>query len=132
MESKPKPFDIVKGEHSLCFRCEHRALWMETKSRRPRCECGDEKSSRYSCYMYQPVVPLVLEKDKGESRALGIGWALTGRGHAVGLPVVIPHLKTKGKSVLIYNVPSTHKEVGAIKKKGGAYWNKKWKEWKAL
>ena len=132
MESKPKPFDIIKGEHSLCFRCEHRALWLETKTHRPRYECGDEKYSKYSCYMYQPVVPPVLEQDKGERRPLGILWMIAGRGHATGLPVVIPHLKTKGKSVLIYNVPSTHKEVGAIKKKGGAYWNKKWKEWKAL
>ena len=132
MESKPKPFDIVKGEHSLCFRCEHRALWLETKTHRPRYECGDEKSSKYSCYMYQPVVPLVLEKDKGESRALGIGWALAGRGHAVGLPVVIPDLLKKGKSVLRYYTPSTHKEVRAIKNKNHAYWNKKLKEWKAL
>ena len=132
MESKPKPFDIVKGEHSLCFRCEHRALWLETKTHRPRYECGDAQNGRYSCYMFSPVIPPVLEPDKGEKRPLGAGWGIAGRGHAIGLPVVIPYLKAKGKSVLIYNVPSTHKEVRAMMKKKNTYWNKKLKEWRAL
>ena len=46
---------------SLCFRCEWRAQFHENK-RRPRCECGDIESSKYSCYMYKPVEPLTLEK----------------------------------------------------------------------
>lgn len=131
-ERKPEPFDIVKGQHGLCWRCEHRALWMETKRHRPRCECGDEKNAKWSCYMYEAVKPLVLETDKGEKRPLGIGHLLAGRGHAIGLPVVLSHLTTKGRSVLIYNVPSTHKEVEAIKKKKDAYWNKRIKKWKKL
>lgn len=50
----------MKSEcNGLCFRCEHRANYLENGSQ-PRCECGDIKSSKYACYMYKPVRPVVL------------------------------------------------------------------------
>ena len=54
---------------SLCFRCEHRAKFLEgmLKARhdksiyapRPRHECGDIENSKCSCYMFQPCKPIV-------------------------------------------------------------------------
>lgn len=57
---------------SLCFRCEHRALWHESNGEwKPRCECGDYKISKFTCYMYRPVKPVVLEKlDKKDRRSV--------------------------------------------------------------
>jgi hypothetical protein len=42
----------------LCFRCEHRAKFLED-GHAPRCECGDIKLSVSSCYMYIPVKPCI-------------------------------------------------------------------------
>jgi hypothetical protein len=67
----------------LCHRCEHRAKYLEDYERakqklieqgrrdeipnlfvhRPRCECGLDQAV-HSCYMYQPVKPLVIEKKR--------------------------------------------------------------------
>lgn len=47
----------------LCFRCEHRARWHETKGQwQPRCECGDLEGGSWGCYMYRPVRPHKLIK----------------------------------------------------------------------
>lgn len=55
-------------KQGLCFRCEHRARFLEDGSR-PRYECGDVKSNKYVCYMYRPVLPVVLDKlDKTDKR----------------------------------------------------------------
>jgi hypothetical protein len=43
----------------LCYRCEHRALNLET-GWQPRMECGSAEGSRYACYMFKPVRPIVL------------------------------------------------------------------------
>lgn len=52
----------------LCFRCEHRAKFLEGGSR-PRFECGDPSMNKWACYMYQPVKPVVLAKlDKRDKR----------------------------------------------------------------
>lgn len=53
---------------SLCYRCEHRARYLELNTRgnkgpRPRHQCGDIERSVISCYMYRPVKPVVLTKD---------------------------------------------------------------------
>ena len=48
----------------LCYRCEHRAEFLCNKGkRRPRHECGVIDTSKYSCYMYQPVKPVILKRD---------------------------------------------------------------------
>jgi len=43
----------------LCFRCEHRARYLET-GERPRYECGNADSQVYGCYMYQPCLPVIV------------------------------------------------------------------------
>ena len=113
---KKRGFDIIKGEHGLCNRCEHRVRWLETHSRRPRCECGD-LTSKYSCYMYEPVHPLVIVQDKGEVRPLFTGWILSGRGHAVGLPLTERRCMVVGKKMVVYHVPVTKKYLDSTTEK---------------
>ena len=48
-----------KDKLGLCFRCEHRAKFLEA-GRRPRCECGEINETKWACYMYRPVKPVVL------------------------------------------------------------------------
>jgi hypothetical protein len=64
----------------LCHRCEHRVCFLES-GHGPRCECHQEGAVN-SCYMYRPVLPLVLKPNKGEDRPLGAAWAFAGRGHS--------------------------------------------------
>ena len=121
---KVKSFDLIKGDHGLCHRCEHRIKWLETGMHRPRCECGDvnavkgadgnwyvHSSAKHSCYMYEPVKPLVMEVDKGECRSPFLPWMLSGRSHAVGLPTTLKHVAQVGKKFLIYHVPCTNKQI---------------------
>ena len=45
----------------LCFRCEQRAQFLENGSR-PRFECGLVEETKYACYSYRPVTPVVLQR----------------------------------------------------------------------
>jgi len=51
----------------LCFRCEHRARNLDAKLAgakyvpQPRCECGDIGTSKASCYMFMPCLPVVTK-----------------------------------------------------------------------
>ena len=65
----------------LCYRCEYRAQYLET-GRRPRYECGLIEESKYSCYMFIPVKPLLIEKNEGEDRPITLD-ILSGRFHVV-------------------------------------------------
>ena len=52
----------------LCFRCEKRAKFLETGNR-DRSQCGVIESQLYSCYCYEPIKPILLEKsDKSDIR----------------------------------------------------------------
>lgn len=48
----------------LCFRCEHRASFLETGSQ-PRFECGNIENSNKGCYMFIPCRPVVMKKKQG-------------------------------------------------------------------
>ena len=69
---------------SLCYRCEHRACFLETGVR-PRHECGAAMSV-ISCYMYRPAMPVLLKRQKGDNRKQFAGWAFSARSEAVGMP----------------------------------------------
>lgn len=69
--------------YGLCYRCEHRALWNETQNHRPRFECGADISVR-SCYMFQPIKPLVLEPNEKDNRPIFGPTMLSARMHSVG------------------------------------------------
>lgn len=69
--AKTLSFPGTKPSLGLCFRCEHRARHLQDKTYQPRCECGMTTCAVRSCYMYQPVKPLVLEKsDKRDPRPM--------------------------------------------------------------
>jgi len=69
----------------LCFRCEWRAKYNDAEAmkpgsgRAPRCECGDIRSSKASCYMFHPCMPIVTTESKapGDKR-LRFGGTLFG------------------------------------------------------
>jgi hypothetical protein len=64
----------------LCMRCEHRAKFFETESG-PRYECGNLKGSVYSCYMFTPVIPPILERNKDDDRDMDLPDMLAPRSH---------------------------------------------------
>jgi|TARA_R100000501_G_C2608020_1_gene103287 hypothetical protein len=43
----------------LCFRCEHRAVYLE-EGHGPRFECQSETQTSFGCYCYKPVKPVSL------------------------------------------------------------------------
>lgn len=51
----------------LCHRCEYRASFLDGGAR-PRYQCGDKGKTVIGCYMYLPVIPLVVSPLKGEKR----------------------------------------------------------------
>lgn len=56
----------------LCFRCEHRARYLES-GHAPRYECGQAAESKCGCYMYRPVSPVVMKPQDGDPRPVGSG-----------------------------------------------------------
>lgn len=45
----------------LCFRCEHRAIFLE-EDKKPRAECGNSTRSVVSCYMFTPTKPITVKR----------------------------------------------------------------------
>jgi len=81
---KTASFPFKKSDaQGLCYRCEHRARARET-GHGPRAQCTDE-GAVWSCYMYQPVRPLVLIANDGEERSIYRPAMIAGRSHAKGL-----------------------------------------------
>lgn len=72
----------------LCYRCEHRARYLEARGsdhpHQPRRECGTDMSV-WCCYMYQPVRPMLTRdmQQKGHMPAYGPAM-LASRVEAVG------------------------------------------------
>ena len=57
----------------LCFRCEHRARFLEDGVR-PRFECGETARSNIGCYMFTPCRPIVMSKVEGDPRSAHGGY----------------------------------------------------------
>lgn len=68
----------------LCFRCEHRAMFLE-RGMQPRCECGDVEGTVCSCYMYKPVRPVLLDRNEGDDRPRFAGAMIAARERCVGV-----------------------------------------------
>lgn len=67
----------------LCFRCMHRARFLEYGSR-PRYECGQITNSKMACYMYKPCLPIVVKKmDPKDKRPWPATGYLSARSEAV-------------------------------------------------
>ena len=69
--------------HGLCFRCEHRATFLESGIK-PRFECGEARSV-HGCYMFMPCKPIVVGPIEGEKRPIFAGWMFAGRIQSYGL-----------------------------------------------
>ena len=111
----------------LCWRCDHRIAFVErvdaegisfanlTVENRPHCpryECGDLGASVAGCYMYRPVVPVIIERDTGERRQLFAGAMIAARAHGV-TPKRGREWKTRvikdGSHYWLYWIPQLHK-----------------------
>lgn len=101
---------MINQEESipLCFRCEHRAVYLtelkldEKFPHQPRSECGDISKGVYSCYMFQPVKPVILEANKGDKRPRTAGWLFSAREHAAGLADFKLKVKIIGNKLIKY------------------------------
>ena len=105
-----------KYKPSLCFRCEHRALHLEHAAMgnhyQPRCECGDIKCSKYSCYMFKPVGPVILGKDnKNDPRSVVGPSMLSARSHIISLAEGKLIVKGTEEQYVKYWLPSKPKCV---------------------
>lgn len=90
---------------SLCYRCEHRARFLET-GRGPRWECQQPERSVSGCYMYQPVRPVVLKRNKGDKRPQFGPWMVSARSSFVRLwDEAVLHVSKRKDGNAIYWAP---------------------------
>lgn len=75
--------DITSGQ-GLCFRCEHRAVFLESGDM-PRFECGTERMASACCYMFMPTKPVVVGPIEGEKRPIFGPPFIAGRVQSHGL-----------------------------------------------
>jgi len=96
----------MKKEQScgLCYRCEKRAYYLE-KGNAPRCECGNPETSVYSCYCYQPVQPIILQRNKHDKRQRFMGWMISAREHRVRIPKLQPKAQKYKDGIMVYWIP---------------------------
>ena len=82
MKAEEAEKEIGRG---LCFRCENRAIFLET-GYHPRFECGMEKTASSSCYMFMPAKPIVVAPAVAtEKRPIFGPWMIAGRVQSKGL-----------------------------------------------
>jgi hypothetical protein len=68
----------------LCFRCEHRAKYLESGFQ-PRFECGMKRMASACCYMFMPCKPIAIAPIEGEKRPIFGPPFIAGRIQAHGL-----------------------------------------------
>jgi len=90
---------------SLCYRCEHRARFLET-GERPRYQCKTDGAA-WSCYMYKPVKPLIMARNKGDRRPMFSGIAFSARSHAIGIAKGEYQVIKQGKGKAIFYMPKS-------------------------
>ena len=102
----------MKVKTGLCFRCEHRAEFLEDKIRL-RSQCGDTGKAVCSCYAYKPVKPLIIKRDRTDKVRPVIfgGSVLSSRVETVGIKELGLYVKKCKEGYLVYwkpNEKSTH------------------------
>lgn len=69
----------------------------------PRCECGLVGHAVCSCYMYRPVAPIVLSRNRGDRRPVGAPAMISARCHGVRVHCGEPFLRrVRGGHVILY------------------------------
>lgn len=93
-------------QHSkaLCFRCEHRAHYLET-GKGPRCECEEATKAVDNCYYYAPVKPCMLKWTDGDRRLLGAGLNGCWVKRVPSVSMCLALRKYKGGRSLLYQIP---------------------------
>jgi len=104
---------VVRGLRSLymglCFRCEHRAVFHESNIA-PRVECGS-KIAVHSCYMYRPVVPLVLAPQDRKDKRPFLGPAMiASRTVSIGVSQGSYRYVLQGDGIVVYWKPKGRKK----------------------
>jgi len=89
----------------LCYRCEYRAQFHET-GHAPRCQCKSA-AAVVSCYMYRPVTPLLLLKDKEDGRPQFGGALFSSRSHSGGLADCRMDLEQSKEGSTIFCTPKS-------------------------
>jgi hypothetical protein len=92
---------MEKDRRGLCWRCEHRAKYLET-GRRPRFECGDVEHCSYGCYMYEPVRPVMLKKREGDDRPQFGPYMISARSVYAGMPDMDLNVKKLENGNVLY------------------------------
>lgn len=96
-----KKVSVIQHQ-GLCFRCEHRAQFLETGSG-PRCECQMNTQQVVGCYMYRPCAPVVMKKASGDKRGVGDMVIVRARSHGTRLLDVnyrIFYLNKRGEYII--------------------------------
>ena len=98
----------------LCFRCESRAKFLETKIA-SRCECSKIDQAVVGCYMYSPVIPVILKKNKDDDRPQFAGYMLSARSRGIKLPVIETEIDLDVKEFkdgnMLFWKPAKNKEL---------------------
>lgn len=110
---------------SMCFRCQHRVDCLEGASA-PRCECDDFEHSKYTCYMFIPIKPVVLTKlDPSDKRPQFGPWTVAARSRYVGevteeeFELALKQgNKTEAKGTIVYWRPKKSSKKGGGKDSG--------------
>jgi len=89
---------------SLCYRCEHRAMFLEGEYR-PRHECGLITSAVENCYMYRPTRPMIIKKQKGDKRVLFSGAGVSARCEGVEVADMDYRLAKTKKGYIVWCEP---------------------------
>lgn len=102
----------MKKKEGLCFRCEWRAKYCE-EGHAPRYECGQIEDVMCSCYMYKPVMPVVLKPNQNDNRPFigTVGNIFSGRSHYISL--IEPKYKmiiNDDGTYMIYVIPKTKRK----------------------
>lgn len=90
----------------LCYRCEHRAVYLESGFK-PRFECGTAKTV-HGCYMFMPTKPVVVGPIEGEKRPIFGSPFIAGRVQSHGL---VPDERLRLKLI---NLDDKRKRVSAV------------------
>lgn len=104
---------------SLCFRCENRAKFLDSKGLyRPRFECGEIETSKFACYCYTPVRPCILAPLEGDKRPIMGPAMISARLRFVEVPeALVMSAKKSKKGFLFYWIPDETKTRKSRKKK---------------
>lgn len=108
LREHPSKSEPVKRD-GLCFRCEHRAAFLEGGSQ-PRFECGQPSFCSHSCYMFKPVKPVVLTQSDPSDRRPFLGPALIASRasvlrHITDKDLVLRAKKKKGGYLVYWGSP---------------------------